>query len=183
MAQPLKEALKSLDGRSADWVQQAKNSIIQQQAFILNYHGKERLIQYAEVVQHDDREYLHCWTAKPGNRPDLPELGHNRLFFVGDDAQLIPTDAKWRSEGLDSIEITFRVCFTYRPKPEDLRIKEIEVVSVDGQSWTRVTQRISNLLWFLQRVSRYGDRCVIESPKEVRDVYLKKIKRVISMYK
>lgn len=182
LAQPMQEALLNLDSRDASWVGQAKELIAQRKAFKLVYHGKERLIRYAEVVHRDNREYLHCWVDEPSQRPDLPELAHNRLFFVGETAQLVPSKAKWRDEGLNTIEVAFRVAFTYRPKAEDERIQEVEAVSIDGQSWTRVTQRVTNLLWFLQRISRYGDRAVIEAPEPVRNLYVQQLRKAIALY-
>ncbi|PZO47429.1 MAG: hypothetical protein DCF15_19035 [Phormidesmis priestleyi] len=182
LTQPLQETLNSLDNRDASWVGQAKVFIAQKKPFKLVYHGKERLIRYAEVVHRDNREYLHCWVDEPGQQPDLPELSHNRLFFVGETAQLKPSKAQWQSEGLDSIVVQFRVSFTYRPKAEDQQIQEVEAVSVDGQSWTRVTQRVTNLLWFFQRISRYGDRCVVESPEGVSDLYRSQLKNTLALY-
>ncbi|MGB3295405.1 MAG: WYL domain-containing protein [Phormidesmis sp.] len=182
LTQPLKETLGNLDNRDALWVQQAKKLIAQRKAFKLAYHGKERLIRYAEVVNRDDREYLHCWVDEPSTDPDLPELAHNRLFFVGESAELTPSRAQWRDQGLDSVEVIFRVAFTYRPKGEDQQIQEVEAVSVKGQSWTRVTQRVTNLLWFLQRVARYGDRAVIESPESVRTIYKEQLEKALMLY-
>lgn len=183
LTQPLEEALSNLDDRNASWVKQAKKLITQRKAFNLVHHGKERLIRYAEVAHRDNREYLHCWVDEPSKEPDIPELSHNRLFFVGENAQLAPSRAKWHREGLDALEVTFRVAFAYRPKAEDRHIQEIEAISVDGQSWTRVTQQVTNLLWFLQRIARYGDRAVIESPKMIKDIYQEQLKNTLKLYK
>lgn len=182
LTQPLQEMLNNLDSRDAIWVGQAKALIVQKKAFKLIYHGKERLIRYVEVVHRDNREYLHCWVDEPSQQPDLRELAHNRLFFVGETAQLKPSKAQWRNEGLDSIVVKFRVAFTYRPKAEDQQIQEVEAVSVYGQSWTRVTQRVTNLVWFLQRISRYGDRALIESPETISDFYRAQLKSTLALY-
>lgn len=172
LSQPLKAQLRKTEGRDAAWVQKAERLIAAKKPFTLSYHGKQQQIRYAEVVRRDDREYLHCWVEEPNPKPDLKALAHNRLFSVNESAQLEATGGQWRDSGLDSIEVVFSVAFAYKPKAEDL---QVESTSVDGQQWTRITQRVTNLLWLLQRVSRYADRCVIESPGKVRALYVEKL--------
>ena len=179
LSQPLKAKLRQTEIRDAAWVQQAERLIAAKKPFTLSYHGKQQQIRYAEIVRRDDREYLHCWVEEPNPTPDLTELAHNRLFSVNETAQLEATAGQWRDSGLDSIEAVFRVAFAYTPKAEDL---QVEGISIGGQQWTRVTHRVTNLLWLLQRVSRYGDRCVIESPDSVRALYAKQLSSTLESY-
>ena len=179
LSQPLEAQLRQTESRDGAWVQQAENLIAQRTPFTLSYHGKQQAIRYAEIVHRDDREYLHCWVEETSQAPDIPELAHNRLFSMSENAQLEATEGPWRDSGLDSIEVVFRVAFAYRPKAEDL---QVEGISVGGQQWTRITQRVTNLLWLLQRVSRYGDRCVIESPDRVRALYVKQLSSTLESY-
>lgn len=179
LSQPLEAKLRKTENRDAAWVQQAESLIAARKPFTLSYHGKQQVIRYAEIVRREDREYLHCWIEEPNPTPDIPELAHNRLFSMSEDAQLEATSGQWRDSGLNSIEVVFRVAFAYTPKAEDL---QVEGISIDGQQWTRITQRVTNLLWLLQRVSRYGDRCVIESPEEVRDIQVAQLKKALASY-
>lgn len=86
-----------------------------------------------------------------------------------------------RSPGLDTLSVKFRVNFPYRTKPEDL-VVAVEAVNINGTPWTLVTQKITNLLWFFHRISRYQDRCVIESPESIRQIRLLQLKNEIKAY-
>ena len=174
--------MERLRQREAGWVSQAKKLIGEQKPFVLHYHGKDRLIQYAEVAHHDGREYLHCWDTEPNEKAELPELAHNRLFLCSEDAIVNPApDEIWRTEGLGSIETSFRVAFRYRPKPED-QVIAVEAISIESQPWTIVTQRITHLLWFLQRIARYHDRCIIERPETIRKLRIQQIHNELRAY-
>jgi predicted DNA-binding transcriptional regulator YafY len=183
LSPPNQAEIERLRQRYAGWVAEAKKNIAQQQPFQLRYHGKDRTVLYAEIAHHDGREYLHCWIAEPNKKAELPELAHNRLFFTGEEAIVSkgPSGATWRTEGLDSVEVVFRVAFRYRTKPED-QVVAVEAVQIGEEAWTLVTQRVTNLLWFMQRVARYGDRCVIEGPETIREIRLQQIRAELAAY-
>jgi len=165
-----KKALADIQLGQREWVGQVKRLIRDRQPFYLTYHGKLRLCRYAEVFREGDREYIHAWCNQPDGRVELPALAYNRLFRTDEFAEVEPaTDAQWRSQGLDWVEAVFQVNFHYREKPEDL---EVAPVTVDGETWTRVRQRVTNLLMFCQRIARYGDACQLESPEAAIAYYV-----------
>jgi len=58
----------------------------------------------------------------------------------------------------------------------------VEAIQIGEEAWTLVTQRITNLLWFMQRVARYGDRCVIGGPEKIREIRLQQLRRELEAY-
>lgn len=159
-----KKALTGIQLGQREWVAQVKQFIRDRQPFWLTYHDQLRLCRYAEVRREGDREYIHAWCPQPHGEIDHPRLSHNRLFSTEEVATVeAAADTQWRDLGLDAIEVTFRVNFRYREKSEDL---EVTPVMIEGESWTRVRQRVTNLLLFNQRIARYGDRCQLEAPEE-----------------
>ncbi|HEY9877744.1 MAG TPA: hypothetical protein V6D29_04770 [Leptolyngbyaceae cyanobacterium] len=178
---PLKAELHRLKASGLPWVSQVEEFISQRQPFYVVYHGTRRLIQYAEAAQRDDRRYLHAWCAEPNPRAEIPELAHNRLFWLGEDAQVEPAvGVSWRAEGLDYLRATFRVSFKYRPKAED---EFVEDISIQGQPWTLVTQRVTNVVWFTQRIARYGNSCVVESPESIVSLWVSQLESIIENYR
>ena len=168
--------------RDAGWVAQAKELIAQHQPFTLHYRDKDWLVQYAELAYNDGREYLHTWIAEGDKKAEVPELANNRLFLLSEEASVTSrSDTIWRTEGLDSIEVSFNVGFRYRTKPED-QVVAVESIQIGQESWAKVTQRVTNLLWFLQRIARYGDRAVIEASKTIRDLYVQQLRQALSLY-
>ena len=64
------------------WRLQVEQYIRRQQPFRLSYQdAAERIwnftIRYAEIVTHEDRQYLDCWCEETEGNKDIPELIHN----------------------------------------------------------------------------------------------------------
>lgn len=169
------QALKDPDLKP--WVTDAVECIRARRPFKLEFHGKTRILQYAELAYHEGRQYIHGWLSKPAEDADLPELARNRLFWTGEaDAQVLPASSQsWHEEGLDSVKATFRVGFRYRPKPQDISVQPV------GDEWTRVETRVTNLLWFYQKMLRYSGRVVVENPIEIQTGFMVLLKEQLEL--
>lgn len=158
------------------WRLQVERYIRQNQPFQLSYQdAAERIwqfsIRYAELVTHEERQYLDCWCEETEGNRDLPELQHNwclRLDRITD-ASVSPIAGQWQP-GLAVILVEIHLfrglAFAYRSKTNQ---DEVNEWLTDPPQVRRVVRRVSNTFWFIREILRYGQDCEIISPDSVRN--------------
>lgn len=171
------------------WRQEIERYILRQQPFQISYYdAAERLwsfnIRYAQIILHEQRQYLDCWCDQTQGNQDLPELAHNwslRLDRIPE-AAIAPIEGKWHSS-LDQLEVEMHLfrglAFAYQAKSEDLTVEWLE----DKQQVRQVVRRISSTFWFMREIMRYGEDCVVISPESVRDRFKQKLLALCHLYK
>lgn len=176
---PFREEIQRLSGAELDWVAQARQYMAECQPFMLHYHQHDYSVHYAEWFIREQRSYLHAWCAQLNPEAEDAGLAHNRVFRLDQEADVALLDQVWRFQGLDTLEVTLQVQFSYSPKPEDIKL---ESVLVDGVPWTQVTKQISSIFWLLQDIQRYGDRVIVVSPASVRQLVIDQLRRTLEHY-
>jgi hypothetical protein len=158
------------------WRLEVERHIRRQQPFQLSYQdAAERVwqftIHYAELVTHEERQYLDCWCDETEGNQDLPELQHNwclRLDRITD-ASVSSIVGQWHP-GLAVVLVEiylFRgLAFAYRSKTNQ---DEVNEWLTDVPQVRRVVRRVSSTFWFLREILRYGQDCEIISPEPMRD--------------
>jgi hypothetical protein len=175
---------------AAPWRIEVERYIRQQQPFQLAYQdAAERVwnftIAYAEVAQHEDRQYLDCWCKEIEGNQDLPALVHNWClrFDRIPDAAVSSVKGRWQGE-LDSISVEMHLlrglAFAYRTKTDTDEVNEWHPQLSQVR---RVVRRVTSTFWFFREVRRYGKDCVIVSPEEVRDRFKQELSMMIEQYK
>jgi predicted DNA-binding transcriptional regulator YafY len=158
------------------WRLAVERYIRQNQPFQLSYQdAAERIwqfsIRYAELVTHEERQYLDCWCEETEGNRDLPQLQHNwclRLDRITD-ASVSPVSRKWLT-GLAFILVEIHLfrglAFAYQSKTNQ---DEVNEWLNDPPQVRRVVRRVSSTFWFIREILRYGQDCEIISPDPVRD--------------
>lgn len=186
---PLKNELEQFITKpNQTWRIEVERYIRLQQPFQLTYQdAAERIcyfhVQYAEIVIHEDHQYLDCW-CKETSENLIPELSHNwslRLDRITE-AATTPISETWRS-GLDSINVEMhlfhRLAFAYKTKTN----QDIENEwSVDIPQTRRVVRKITNTFWFLREILRYGRDCKVLSPDNVQNLIKEEIQKMGILY-
>jgi hypothetical protein len=183
----MKAQFSALASQFSDWRTQAENFIAQFQPFTLTYKGETWTVLYAKISDAgvgDRRPYLHAWVEELGENSPNDPLAHNRTFLLDASAAVTATQDKlWRHSGLDTIELVFEVSFSYRPKPEDIRVEPVTVSWMqEEKNVMRVTRRIDSFFWTSQDLDRYGDGCRIISPNWAVNRTIATLKNRISLY-
>jgi hypothetical protein len=153
-----------------------KNAIAQQQPFTLFYRDAAAkdwnfTVRYAHLSLIEDRTYLNCWCEEAEGNLDLPGLQNNRVFRLDriQDAGIVPTEGKWRSQGLDSIPaeiLLYRgLAYAYEPHPEDI---SQQWVSNDPPT-KKIVRSITSSFWFIRKTLPYGKDAQVIAPPELRD--------------
>lgn len=188
---PLRQEIEQFIAKPAAlWRIQVERYIRQRRPFRLAYQdAAERVwnftIFYAEIAQHEERQYLDCWcTEVEGNR-DIAELSHNwclRLDRMADVA-ISPIQERWRSQ-LDFIPVELHLlhglAFAYRTKTE---ADEANEWLTDPPQVRRVVRRVTSTFWFFREVLRYGKDCRIVSPDGVRDRFEQELLAMLQLYR
>jgi WYL domain len=141
-------------------------------------------IYYAEIVPHDERQYLDCWCQETNGDRHLPDLEHNRCLRLDRiaDAALTPIQGQWR-DGLGSVTVEMHfyrgLAFAYRSKTN----QDIENDWHPNLPQVRLVQRkITSPFWFMREVLRYGKDCEVISPDEVRNRIKQEVEDLYSQY-
>lgn len=170
------------------WRSEIEKYIHRQQPFRLSYQdAAEQIwhftILYAEIVTHEDREYLDCWCQDPTTQ-DLPELAHNRSLRLDriTDASVVPIPEAWRP-GLDTISVELHLfgglAHGYRSKhPTDVMNEWL----TDFPQVRRVVRQTTSSFWLIREVLRYGKDCLIASPASVKDRFKNELERLCERY-
>lgn len=158
------------------WRLEVERYIRQHQPFQLSYQDAagrvwQFSIRYAELVTHEERQYLDCWCDETEGNQDLPELQHNwclRLDRITD-ASIAPVAGQWHS-GLAFVLVEIHLfrglAFAYHSKTNQ---DEMNEWSNDLPQVRRVVRRVSSTFWFLREILRYGQDCEVISPESVRN--------------
>ena len=189
---PLRQELEQFVAQPvAPWRLDVEQLIRRQQPFQLAYQDAAGLVWsftvcYAELVTHEERQYLDCWCEETAGNQDLPELAHNwclRLDRVANDAAITPVSGRWRSVGLDSISVEFhlrgRLAFAYRTKTEADIVNEWHP---EQPQVRRVVRSVPSTFWFFREVLRYGEDCEIIAPEIVRSQMHQKAVALATLY-
>ncbi len=167
------------------WRIEINRYIRRQQPFQLSYQdARGRLfnftVRHAQVVLHEERQYLDCWCEDTEGNQDVEELVHNwslRLDRIPE-AGVVAIPGRWRSSLAQlpvELHLFGRLAFSYKTKAEDV---ESEWLAGTGQV-RRVVRQISSTYWFIREVLRDAPDAVIVSPQSVRDRLKQKL---ISLY-
>lgn len=187
---PLRQEIEQFVAKpAASWRIEVERHIRQQQPFQLAYQdAAERIwnfaISYAEITQHEERQYLDCWCEETEGNRDIAELSHNWClrFDRMADVAISPIKGRWRSR-LDSIPVELHLqrglAFAYRSKTE---ADEINEWSDSLPQVRRVVRCVTNTFWFFREVRRYGSDCVIVSPDAVRDRFKQELMLTLEQY-
>jgi hypothetical protein len=187
---PLRAELEQFIARPAlPWRIEVERYIHRQQPFQLSYQdAAERVwqftIRYAEIVVHEDRQYLDCWCEETEGNQDISELVHNWCLRMDRimDAAVTPVNGQWRS-GLASVAVEMHLfrglAFAYRSKtPND----EVNEWLADSPPVRRVVRQVSSTFWLMREVLRYGQDCEIISPQVVRDRVQREVQTLYERY-
>jgi hypothetical protein len=157
------------------WRIEINRYILRQQPFRLSYQDATGClwnftVRHAQVVPHEERQYLDCWCEETEGNQDVEELVHNwslRLDRIPE-AGVIPISGQWRSSLAQlpvELHLLHRLAVAYKTQNEDV---DSELLA--GEEPVRqVVRRISNTYWFIREVLRDVPDIVIVSPKSVRD--------------
>jgi hypothetical protein len=187
---PLRQEIKQFIAKpAAPWRIEVERYIRQQQPFQLAYQdAAERVwnftISYAEIAQHEERQYLDCWCEETEGNRDIAELSHNWYlrFDRMADVAISPIKGPWRGQ-LDSIPVKLHLyrglAFAYRSKTE---ADEVNEWVADLPQVRQVVRRVTNTFWLFREVRRYGPECVILSPDAVRDRFKQELISMMEQY-
>jgi WYL domain len=157
------------------WRIEINRYIRRQQPFQLSYQdAKGRwlnfTVRHAQVVPHEQRQYLDCWCEETEGNLDIPELIHNwslRLDRILE-AGIMQIPGKWRfNSAYIEVEMRLfgRLALSYKTKNEDI-INEL----LPGKEPTRkVIRKVSNTYWFIREILPDASSIVIVSPLVVRE--------------
>jgi hypothetical protein len=187
---PLKAELeKFITKPTQTWRVEVERYIRRQQPFQLSYQdAAERVwhfyIHYAEIITHEDFQYLDCWCQESAENQDLPELSHNwclRLDRITD-AATMPISETWRSH-LDTINIEMhlfhRLAFAYKTK---INLDVENEWLIDAPQTRRIVRKVASTFWFRREVLRYGKDCKVISPDSVCELIRQEINSMQNLY-
>jgi hypothetical protein len=170
------------------WRTEIERYIHRQQPFQLSYQDAAEqvwhfTILYAEIVTHEEREYLDCWCQETTTQ-EPPELAHNRSLRLDriTDATVVSIDQPWRSK-LDTLSVELHLfgglAHAYRSKnPKD----EINEWLPNSPQVRRVVRQTPSIFWLTREVLRYGKDCVIVSPTSVKEHFKKELSHLCKRY-
>lgn len=188
---PLRQEIEQfITNPTASWRLEIERYIRQQQPFQLAYQdATERVwnftIFYAEIAQHEERQYLDCWCEETEGNQEIVQLCHNWCLRFDRMAEVAisPIKGRWRSQ-LDFVSIELyllrRLAFAYHTKTG---ADEVNDWLTEPPQVRRVVRRVTNTFWFFREVLRYGKDCVIMSPEEVRDRFKQDLLLMVEQYK
>lgn len=188
LSNPLRRDIeKFLDNPPPPWRQTLDSYIRQQRAFQLTYVDAAETswsftIRHAEIVPHEQRQYLDCWCEETKGNFDIPELKHNRCLRLDriSEAAVTPMPGKWRSQ-LDRVPVTLHLldglAFAYKPKTTDLANDWLPDRPV-----RQVVRSIASTFWFFREILPYGEDCQIVAPDSVRQKFIDKLRSLCQVY-
>jgi hypothetical protein len=181
---PLRKELERFVAKPASsWRLEVEQFIRRQHPFKLSYQDAAGqvwsfTVRYAEIVRHENRQYLDCWCEETQGNRDVPELTHNwclRLDRITD-AVVQQMSGSWK-QGLAAIAVEMHLrgglAFAYESKSTHDQINEWLTESPPTR---QVVRQVTNSFWFIREVLRYGKDCLVVSPEYIQT----KIKHEIS---
>lgn len=177
---PLRQEIQDFIEKPAfPWRIEIERYIKRQRPFQLTYQDAAGriwnfTIRHAQIMTHEERQYLDCWCDETEGNRDLPELIHNwslRLDRIPEETAVSATSGSWRS-ALSAIAVEMHLsrglAFAYQTKTTADVVNDWhpELPNV-----RQVIRNVTNTFWFFREVKRYSPDCVIVSPEQVRDRY------------
>lgn len=186
---PMKEKLlNQISHEFEGWRKAIDYHLDQQKPFLLVYENKDKEqevfnVCYGRINFHEKRFYLDAWCEETNPKADIPELTHNRCFRLDKVKNILKSNIRWHSEGLDFIEVTLHfygnMIKAYESKPEDIN----PITEEDREKDKLVIfRKVSNPLWLVREVLPYGKNCEIISPEQVREKFIKEIHNISELY-
>jgi WYL domain len=170
------------------WRIEINRYIRRQQPFQLSYqdargHLWTFTVRHAQIVPHEERQYLDCWCEETEGNFDVPELLHNwslRLDRI-QDAGVVPISGEWRSSLAQlpvEMHLSGRLAFAYKTKTED----DVTEWLADNPGVRRVIRPITATYWFIREVLQNAPDIVVVSPDSVRDRIKQKLINLCRQY-
>jgi hypothetical protein len=187
---PLRSEIERiLEAPIAPWRLEIDQYIRRQTPFRLTYRdAADRpwsfTIRHARITPYERRQYLECWCEETEGNQDLPNLQHNWILRLDriPDAALATVQGRWRPD-LDVLEVEIHLlkglAFAYESKTTDIAN---EWLSDRSPPVRRIIRRVSNTFWFFREVFRYGEDCLIVSPKPVQGRFKQKLQALYEAY-
>ena len=188
---PLRREIQSWLARpGVSWRAQLDDCLRRHRPFRLAYEDAAGVIwnftvRHAQIVRHEERQYLDCWCDETERNQDVEALRHNwslRLDRIPEEAVISLVEGHWQPE-LDRVAVEFRLlnrlAVGYRSKREGDWVNEW---LPEGEA-RRVVRRVSSTFWFFREVRRYGADCEIVGPLEVRDRFVADLERAVENYR
>lgn len=137
-------------------------------------------VRHAEIVPHEERQYLDCWCDETEGNLDIEPLRHNwclRLDRIPE-AAVRPVSGPWRPD-LDRISVEVhlhnRLAFSYKTRSAD----ESETWLEENPKIKQVHRRISNTYWFVREVLQNAPDMVVIAPESIREAVREKIREKV----
>lgn len=191
LSYPLRQEIQSwLDEPGVPWRAQVDSFIQRSRPFRLAYQDATGQIwsftvRHAEIVRHEDRQYLDCWCVRTEGNQDIEALKHNwsfRLDRIPEETVISPAEGHWQPE-LSYVNVEFhllnRLALSYRPKTG----ADLSNEWIPDRQLRKVVRKIHNTFWFFREVKRYGADCVIVEPQDVRDRFVEELERAVQNYR
>lgn len=183
---PLRQSLlQSISHSVPAWRILLEQQIEKRQPFRLCYQDTQKrdwefTIRYAQISPLEKRFYLEIWCDETQGNQDLPELAHNRSLRLDRITNLavLPSEGTWR-DSLDFVEVQLHflddLANAYESRPEDVSQKR------EGDI-LQVIRRVSSTFWLLRDIRRYGARCIVMSPENLRDRMFQEVQSLYQQY-
>lgn len=139
-------------------------------------------VRYAQFDFHEKRYYLHVWCDETDDvrESPFPELCHNRCLRLDRIQSVVPTDAQWRQEGLDTIEVHLHFYGGMVKAYESKDSLDRENRVIDGIR--QVVRSVANPFWLIREIRRYGKDCEIFAPQSLRQLMAAEYRKMCDRY-
>jgi predicted DNA-binding transcriptional regulator YafY len=173
---------ESLESRK--WAWKCSETIKNTQPFLLTYQSPDEKIEtfevrWATIVYREKRYFLEAWLAE-ANLKAMSELSHNRSFRFDRILDISPAYGNWHSDGLDSIEVRFRLYGKLATAYERRDGEDQEIITVDGG--IEVCRKVTEVFWFTRSMLVYGDGCEVVAPEVLRQELRSKLTNALKRY-
>lgn len=184
---PLRQSLlQSVSQSVPAWRILLEQQIEKRQSFRLYYQDSQKrdwefTVRYSQISLIEKRFYLEIWCEETEGNQDLPELAHNRSLRLDriTNMAILSSEGTWRRDSLDFVEVQLHffddLANAYERRPEDVSHKR------EGDI-LQVTRRVSSTFWLLRDIRRYGARCIVVSPKSLRDHVFQEVQFLYQQY-
>lgn len=178
------QLINQIAHESEGWRKAIDDRLSQQKPFLLVYENSQKEqdffnVCYGEITFHEKRFYLDAWCYEVNDNADISELKHNRCLRLDRIKNILHSQYKWRTEGLDYLEVYLHfykgLIKAYEKKLEDIDVKD------EGDKLV-VIRKVSNPFWLIREILPYGQNCEIVSPPIVREKFIEEINKIKQLY-
>ncbi len=186
---PLRDRIQQFLGNPPPpWRLELDRYIKRQQPFQLFYQDAtgrpwDFTVRYAQIVSHQERQYLDCWCEEIEGNLDIEALQHNWSLRIDriPEAAIMPVKGQWRGN-LDKVQVEIhffeRLAFAYKVKAED----ELSEWLPEQPRVKRVLRLISSTYWLIREIFKNSPDAAIISPQSVRDRFIKQLASLNEKY-